>query len=547
MTERIYCSTCGEILTEGHVIPLKEHDWDQGTVVISPTCEDAGKKVVTCKVCGISNEEEIPSSGHTEETIPASEPTCTENGLSEGKKCSVCGEILEEQHEIPALGHEWSDPIYSWSEDSRTATALRICSHNQAHEESETVNISYTELEKASCTEAGSGIYTASFENEAFTDQTREVSLPPNGHKEEMLKGKTPTCTEKGLSDGKICSVCGVVLEPQKEIPALDHEFTDWVETSAPSCSEEGTKERICSHCGKRETESISKVSHIERTIPGKDATCIDSGLTEGSECSVCGEILVAQKTIPATGHKWDSWKVTTEPTIRTEGVRTYTCSVCGEQMTEPIAKLTVAPDPALGTVSTMEGKAENLSENGDPAGSTFRILQVKSKKVGKTAITIAWKPVQKAAGYLIFGAPCGSRYRKLADVKAANYKQGGLKKGTYYKYLVSAYDEYGNILASSKTVHIATSGGKKGNTKSVRLNKKKVTLKKGKSIKLKATLKNGKLKVSKHRKVAFETDKPSVATVSGSGKIKAVGKGTCYIYAYAQNGVFAKCKVTVK
>ena len=62
----------------------------------------------------------------------------------------------------------------------------------------------------------------------------------------------------------------------------------------------------------------------------------------------------------------------------------------------------------------------------------------------------------------------------------------------------------------------------------------------------LKATLKNGNLKVSKHRKVAYESDNPAVATVSNSGKIKAVGTGTCHIYAYAQNGVSAKCTVKV-
>ena len=37
------------------------------------------------------------------------------------------------------------------------------------------------------------------------------------------------------------------------------------------------------------------------------------------------------------------------------------------------------------------------------------------------------------------------------------------------------------------------------------------------------------------------------VATVSKSGKIKAVGKGTCYVYVYTKNGINKKVKVTVK
>ena len=48
---------------------------------------------------------------HTEEVIPATDPTCTETGLTEGKKCSVCGEVLEEQKEVPALGHDYKDGV----------------------------------------------------------------------------------------------------------------------------------------------------------------------------------------------------------------------------------------------------------------------------------------------------------------------------------------------------------------------------------------------------------------------------------------------------
>ncbi|MCR4691673.1 MAG: Ig-like domain-containing protein [Lachnospiraceae bacterium] len=76
-------------------------------------------------------------------------------------------------------------------------------------------------------------------------------------------------------------------------------------------------------------------------------------------------------------------------------------------------------------------------------------------------------------------------------------------------------------------------------------MSRKKLALKAGKQKKIKAKLKFEK-KVKNHRKVAWESDDESVATVT-KGRIKAVSRGTCSVYAYAQNGVCAKVKVTVK
>ena len=58
---------------------------------------------------------------------------------------------------------------------------------------------------------------------------------------------------------------------------------------------------------------------------------------------------------------------------------------------------------------------------------------------------------------------------------------------------------------------------------------------------------KKKKTAVKKHAPLRYESSNPKIAKVTAKGKIKALKKGKCYIYAYAQNGTFAKVKVTVK
>lgn len=70
-----------------------------------------------------------------------------------------------------------------------------------------------------------------------------------------------------------------------------------------------------------------------ENTVP---ATCGEAGRVD-TICSNCGEI-VSTKEIPATGaHTWDNGTVTIAPTETTPGVRTYTCTICGQTKSEII------------------------------------------------------------------------------------------------------------------------------------------------------------------------------------------------------------------
>ena len=139
-----------------------------------------------------------------------------------------------------------------------------------------------------------------------------------------------------------------------------------------------------------------------------------------------------------------------------------------------------------------------------------------------------------------------------LTSVTKTTYTHKKLAKGTYYKFLVAAFDKSNKLLGVSNTLHIATKGGKFGNHKKVTTAAKKnsVTLaSKGKSFKLKgkAVPESKKLTVKVHRPVRYESDNKKIATVNSSGKVTAKKKGTCNVYVYAQNGAYQKIKVTVK
>ena len=77
------------------------------------TCTEDGTKSATCALCGYKKTvvDEGTALGHSEEIIPGKAATCTEDGLTEGKKCSVCGETLVEQEVIPALGHQYTSEV----------------------------------------------------------------------------------------------------------------------------------------------------------------------------------------------------------------------------------------------------------------------------------------------------------------------------------------------------------------------------------------------------------------------------------------------------
>lgn len=173
--------------------------------------------------------------------------------------------------------------------------------------------------------------------------RTLQVVKPPcENLNVSVTPGVAPTCTESGLTEGRVCNDCGLVLDLQVVVPATGH--TEVIEPAvAASCTESGlTEGKHCSACGEvlAAQTVIPALGHSPVQIPAKDATCTEPGLSAGEKCERCGLVSVAQESIPATGHTWGEGTVTKNPTAYSTGIRTFTCTVCYETRTEDIPVL---------------------------------------------------------------------------------------------------------------------------------------------------------------------------------------------------------------
>ena len=109
------------------------------------------------------------------------------------------------------------------------------------------------------------------------------------------------------------------------------HTFGEWNTVKEATCKEEGKRVRSCSICAEAEEEVISKSeTHAIVADIAVSATCKDTGLTEGSHCSVCNKVLVAQTVVPKTEvHSSSSWIIDVEATCKSEGEMHKECNVC--------------------------------------------------------------------------------------------------------------------------------------------------------------------------------------------------------------------------
>ena len=229
-----------------------------------------------------------------------------------------------------------------------------------------------------------------------------------------------------------------------------------------------------------------------------------------------------------------------------------------------PTPKPTATPTPKPTVKPTATAKATN-----PPKKKATKIKKVKIRAYARwegNDYKVSWDKVSNIDQFVILGAPCGKDIKAKSVAKtvkgtktSAIVKKIAGKKLSYekdYKVKVKAYKVVNGkkvCVGSSIVCHAAGKNNRTyTNAKKVTVSKKSVTLKKGKSKKVKAKIvKNSSTKplLSKEHDVALRYDSTNtkIATVSAKGKIKAKKKGTCYVYVTALNGLYTRVKVTVK
>ena len=466
-----YCKDCGKKLETGTMIPKlveKEHDYGEWVLDQAPTCKKYGVRHRICKNCGDREVDVLDKVDHSWELVSTTPATCT-IGEIQHYKCSVCGETKDVTLSNPLGEH-------SWDEGKVT--------------------------KKATCTEDGEKTYTCTVCN-----TTKTEVIPATGHQhKEVRNAKKATCTEDGYTGDTYCTDCNTKLESGTVINKLGHTWDNGVITKEATETEEGVKTYTCKTCGETKTEKIPVTSHhLDQGTITKKATCTENGeKTYHCTDADCDKTYV--ETIPATGHKFDSWKTVKAQSIYSGAVQKRTCNACGKKETrivgdklKPVLKVN-APKLQL----KRRQKTQKFTLTDIAKGDSVKSWVSSNKKI----VTVSGKP----NGTCIIKAG-----KKTGSAKITITMRSNLKKTIGVKVQKKA-------VACTFIKNVP----------------KKLTLKRKRSYQLKPVINP----ITCTYKAKYKTSNKKIVKVTSKGKITAVKKGKAKITVMVGKKKFI-CMVT--
>lgn len=343
---------------------LHEHAY-ASSVTKKATCTEKGVKTFTCD-CGESYTEEIAATGHTKVAMKAVAATCTKTGLTEGQKCSACGEVFVAQKTTAALGHTGGSATCKTK-----AKCTRCGEYYGALNASKHEGIVTDKAVAATCKAAGktegshcSACNTVIKKQETVpkTDNHKKSSTPTDK--------KAATCVADGYTGDYKCTVCGKVLEKGTVISATGkHTMKEYVEK--PTCTQGGYTVDKCTVCG-----HIDAATARDNTSPaghkwGSSSTVKPTCEEDGYDVKICTECKAEERSnyVDKLGHSY-KYKTNKAATCKETGSKTGTCETCGKKVTEviPLTKCT---------------KTETKKVKG--SGDTYCKTVVSCKTCGKT------------------------------------------------------------------------------------------------------------------------------------------------------------------
>ena len=247
-------------------------------------------------------------------------------------------------------------------------------------------------------------------------------------HKHTALEGfriVEATCTTDGYSE-LVCT-CGF-SERYDFVPSKGHNLSSFTVLVEPDCKNNGVMKMSCSGCDYYDLMTLPASSHkiiIDEAVP---ETCFENGKTEGSHCSVCGEVFISQDVLPALGHDYsekiyDAEHLVSAATYTKGAVYRYSCVRCS-------------------AVSEKTHMGEKLI-----LGKPKDIISASTEN----SITLRWSKVKDATGYgLYYYKPAEKKWKLYRKVSTNEFTFSSLPAGNVYSFAVRAYVvEDGKIIAS--------------------------------------------------------------------------------------------------
>ena len=322
-TDADNCTVCGYVKAPGvHAWGAAEYKWSDDYKSCTATVKCTNCEAVETDVAfiGIS-------------TTPA---TCTVDGKTVYTATFSSNLFTTQTKEvtIDKLGHTYGAPVWSWSEDGKTATATFTCTREgctaetTGHAQNVTATVSGKQKDAPTCTDKGTTTYTAkvNFETKDYTDTKDVQDIKALGHTLTKTAAKAATCTEPGNNEYWTCSVCKKVFKADKTtettvaaetLAALGHTLTE-TPAVTPTCAAGGNNGYwTCSVCHKvfkadkttETTVAAEKLAKDPANHTGGEelrgavaASCMTAGRKADTYCKGCGKLTKAGDLIPPTG-----------------------------------------------------------------------------------------------------------------------------------------------------------------------------------------------------------------------------------------------------